>query len=228
MRRSRFRSSFRPGFNSSRFGSRGFYVRGAPLKGPVGMIFAIGMIAFVGFFILNFLLLFFYDDYFDTFGIVLFFVPFGIMVVLVPTMIIASFITAAQAAKDPQAMLNSASNASGSMPNQDLGLLAKQAGYKMTTLPWNDPSTAQLILDNEKKKILVKILAPNVLYKNDIAQDLSKGLGQYLAQEAWVVQTPTSFTENDLNFARFYNVQLLSPEAAQKLLLPNAEPTLTK
>lgn len=228
MRRSRFRSSFRSGFRSTGFGYRGSYGRGVPLKGPMGMIFAIGMIAFITFFILNFLLLFFYDDYFETFGVVLFFVPFGIMAILVPTMIIASIITSLKAAKDPQTILNSASNGVGAMPNQDLASIASQAGYKMTTLPWNDPSTAQLILENDKKKILVKILAPNVLYKNEIVQALSKGLSQYLAQEAWVVQTPTSFTENDLNFARFYNVKLLSPEAAQQLLSPTPQPNLTK
>lgn len=226
MRRSRFRSSFRSGFRSSGLGYRGSYGRGVPLTGPLAVIFSVGMLLFFIFFILNFVLMFVLDDYFETFGMVFFFIPFGIMAILVPTMIIASIVQSIKAMKNPQAFAQDAMGQGMIGQGQAIHLpsLATQAGYTVNNLPWNDPSTAQFLLESEKRKILVKILPSGQPYRNGIVQDLSKGLGQYLAQEAWVVQTPPTFNENDLNFARFYNVKLISESELPALLPPLPKP----
>jgi hypothetical protein len=204
MRRSRFRSRFR----TSGLGYRGSYGRGVPLKGPIAIIFSIGMLLFFVSFVLNFVLMFAMDDYFETFGMIFFFIPFGIMAILVPTMIIASIV------------FGNKQMAQGSGQTVNVASLAQQAGYQVNHLPSNDPSTAQYLLESDQRKILVKVLPSGQMYRNGIVQDLSKGLGQYLAQEAWVIQNPASFTDNDLNFARFYNVKLIDEQTVITLLSP--------
>ena len=210
MRRSRFRSRFR----TSGLGYRGSYGRGVPLKGPIAIIFSIGRLLFFVSFVLNFVLMFAMDDYFESFGMIFFFIPFGIMAILVPTMIIASIV------------FGNKQMAQGFGQTVNVASLAQQAGYQVNQLPSNDPSTAQYLLESDQRKILVKVLTPGQTYRNGIVQDLSKGLGQYLAQEAWVIQTPPTFTDNDLNFARFYNVKLIDEQTAITLLSPVS--TITK
>ncbi|MEY3691931.1 MAG: hypothetical protein RLZZ388_102, partial [Bacillota bacterium] len=63
-----------------------------------------------------------------------------------------------------------------------------------------------------------KNLASFDKYENAMVQNLSKGLVTYQAQEAWLIQQPPTFVENDLNFARFYNVKLFKPEEAMQAL----------
>jgi hypothetical protein len=223
MRRSRFRSRFR----TSGLGYRGSYGRGVPLKGPIAIIFSIGMLLFFVSFVLNFVLMFAMDDYFESFGMIFFFIPFGIMAILVPTMIIASIVQAFKVMKNPQAFANE-QMAQGFGQTVNVASLAQQAGYQVNQLPSNDPSTAQYLLESDQRKILVKVLTPGQTYRNGIVQDLSKGLGQYLAQEAWVIQTPPTFTDNDLNFARFYNVKLLNQVELSKLLPIQTKDSSTK
>jgi S-formylglutathione hydrolase FrmB len=150
---------------------------------------------------------------------IFFFIPFGIMAILVPTMIIASIVQAFKVMKNPQAFANE-QMAQESGQTVNVASLAQQAGYQVNHLPSNDPSTAQYLLESDQRKILVKVLPSGQTYRNGIVQDLSKGLGQYLAQEAWVIQTPPTFTDNDLNFARFYNVKLIDEQTVITLLSP--------
>jgi hypothetical protein len=216
MRRSRYRRDFS---SSRRLG----YGRGAPLKGPIAMIFSIGMFLFFASFVLNIVLMITFNNYFESFGLIFFFIPFGIMAILVPTMIIASIVQAFKVMKNPQAFANEQMD-QGFGQTVNVSSLAQQAGYQVNQLPSNDPSTAQFLLESDQRKILVKVLPPSQVYRNGIVQDLSKGLGQYLAQEAWVIQTPPTFTDNDLNFARFYNVKLLSQDELSKLLSAQSRP----
>jgi hypothetical protein len=57
-------------------------------------------------------------------------------------------------------------------------------------------------------------------FTSGMVQDLAKGLSQYQAKEAWIIQANPTFVENDKNFARFYNVSLLSVEEALAKLTP--------
>ncbi len=98
--------------------------------------------------------------------------------------------------------------------NINLLQMAQQAGLKVTVLPNNDPSKAQGLVANDRTTILIKSLSGFEAYQNGMVQDLSKGLAAYQAHEAWLIQTPATFVENDLNFARFYNVKLMTIEQA--------------
>lgn len=217
MRRTRFgRSRYGSGIRRSTFGrTRGFYSSGrsVPLRGPVAIIFSVGISLFVLSFIFNFVYIFVSDD----FNPIFFFIPVVIMVVMMITLMIASFAEAFKTIKT-QGMNPNLNN-----PNQSAGVfnryvsileLAQQAGLKVTFLPNQDPSTAQGLIQNDQLTILVKNLSSSGNYENAMVQNLSKGLVTYQAQEAWLIQQPPTFVENDLNFARFYNVKLLTQEQA--------------
>jgi hypothetical protein len=94
-----------------------------------------------------------------------------------------------------------------------VGLATKQ-GYTVQPLSPQDPSTAQYVFVKDSHRILFKSLPPRVPYTNGMVQDLSKGLVTHQATEAWIVQEPPTFIENDQNFARFYNVNLLTQAQA--------------
>jgi hypothetical protein len=217
MRRTRFsRSRYGSGIRRSTFGrTRGFYSSGrsVPLNGPVGRIFLVGITLFILSFIFNFIYIFVSDD----FNPIFFFIPVIIMVVMMMTLMIVSFAEAFKTIK-AQRMNPNLNN-----PNQSAGVfnryvsileLAQQAGLKVTFLPNQDPSTAQGLIQNDQLSILVKNLASFDKYENAMVQNLSKGLVTYQAQEAWLIQQPPTFIDNDLNFARFYNVKLLTQEQA--------------
>ncbi len=225
MRRSRFRSynsrirrsSFIHG-NGIRF--RG-YGRSVPLKGPAAVIIFVCMILFFVFFILNFVFAIFLPDFLINVGIWFFFIPFFAMIGIFITTIVATMANAVKG-QDP------------GMPGMQSGFgapsiidMATQLGFQVTRLPHNDPSTAQAVIQSPNTVILVKILNMGQPFQNAMVQDLSKGLVTYQAKEAWLIQTPPTFVENDLNFARFYNVRLYKVEEAVQALqnLKPATPT---
>lgn len=217
MRRTRFgRSRYGSGIRRSSFGrQRGFYASGrsVPLKGPVAIIFSVGIILFIISFVFNFVYIFVAED----FNPILFFIPFGIMVVMMTTLMIFFFINAFKTiqAQRMNPNLNNPNQATG-MFNRLVSILelAQQAGLKVTFLPNQDPSTAQGLIQNDQLTILVKNLSSGGNYDNAMVQNLAKGLVTYQAQEAWLIQQPPTFIDNDLNFARFYNVKLLTQEQA--------------
>ena len=217
MRRTRFgRSRYGSGIRRSTFGrKRGFYSSGrsVPLKGPVAIIFSVGITLFILSFMFNFVYIFVADD----FNPIFFFIPFGIMVVMMITLMIFSFIDAFKSIKTQRMNPNlNQTNHSAEVFNRYVSILelAQQAGLKVTRLPNQDPSTAQGLIQNDQLTILVKNLSSGGNYENAMVQNLSKGLVTYQAQEAWLIQQPPTFVENDLNFARFYNVKLLTQEQA--------------
>jgi hypothetical protein len=185
-----------------------------PLKGPFAIIFFVGIGLFLGFFFLNFFMAMFNPDFFLTVGTWFFFIPFLIMMVMVFTIFIGSILTMAKGGMAVNAGFFSGSSL------QNLTAVAVQQGYQVKTLTAQDPSGAQLLLENDQQKYLIKILTTNQPFNSGMVQDLSKGLSQYQAKEAWIIQTPTTFIENDKNFARFYNVSLLSIEEALAKLNP--------
>ena len=213
MSRSRFRSGIsRPGgMHGTYFGSRrGF--RGTsgsvPLKGPVAIIFSVGMILFF----LSFAFNFFYIFTSDEFNPVIFFIPIAVMMLTVITTMIFSIIAAFKG--QPLNGMNQNLPMGGLGPSMNLLMMAQQAGFKVTMLPNQDPSTAQGLIQSDKVTVLIKILPGFQPYQNGMVQDLSKGLATYQANEAWLLQNPATFIENDLNFARFYNVKLMTIEQA--------------
>ena len=229
MRRTRFgRSRYGTGIRRSTFGrQRGFYSssRSMPLRGPVAIIFSVGISLFVLSFIFNFVYIFVSDD----FNPILFFIPFGIMVVLMITLIIFSFFQAFKTIKsqgiNPNPNVDANQSAGFFQRNVNILQLAQQAGLKVTFLANQDPSTAQGLIQNDQLTILVKNLSSGGNYENAMVQNLSKGLVTYQAQEAWLIQQPPTFVENDLSFARFYNVKLLTQEQALmslKTLIPTS------
>lgn len=231
MRRTRFgRSRYGSGIHRSAFGrQRGFYSSGraVPLKGPTAIIFLVGISLFLLSFIFNFVYIFVADD----FNPIFFFIPIGIMVVMMITLMIFSFIEAFKAIKtqglNPNLNLDANQSAGFFQRGTSILQLAQQAGLKVTFLPNQDPSTAQGLIQNDKLVILVKNLTSFDKYENAMVQNLSKGLATYQAQEAWLIQQPATFIENDLNFARFYNVKLLTQEQALanlQTLLPTLKP----
>jgi hypothetical protein len=218
MRRTRFgRSRYGSGIRRSTFGrTRGFYSSGrsVPLRGPVAIVFSVGISLFVLSFIFNFVYIFVSDDFNPLF----FFIPVVIMVVMMITLMIVSFAEAFKTIKsqviNPNLNVDANQSAGFFQRNVNILQLAQQAGLKVTFLANQDPSTAQGLIQNEKLTILVKNLSSSERYENAMVQNLSKGLVTYQAQEAWLIQQPPTFVENDLNFARFYNVKLLTQEQA--------------
>jgi hypothetical protein len=217
MRRTRFgRSRYGSGIRRSTFGrQRGFYSSGrsVPLKGPVAIIFSVGITLFILSFMFNLVYIFVADE----FNSIFFFIPFGIMVIMMITLMIFSFIDAFKSVKTQRMNQNlNQTNQSAGVFNRYVSILelAQQAGLKVTFLPNQDPSTAQGLIQNDQLTILVKNLSSGGNYENAMVQNLSKGLVTYQAQEAWLIQQPPTFVENDLNFARFYNVKLLTQEQA--------------
>ena len=218
MRRTRFgRSRYGSGIRRSTFGrSRGFYSssRSVPLKGPVAIIFLVGISLFVLSFIFNFVYIFVSDD----FNPIFFFIPVVIMVVMMITLMIVSFAEAFKTIKsqgiNPNLNVDANQSAGFFKRNVNILQLAQQAGLKVTLLPNQDPSTAQGLIQNDQLTILVKNLSSGGNYENAMVQNLSKGLVTYQAQEAWLIQQPPTFIDNDLNFARFYNVKLFTQEQA--------------
>jgi len=224
MRRSRIgRTRFRSSMYRSSFGNRrGFYYSrsSVPLKGPIAVIFSVGMMLFILSFAFNFIYIFTTDE----FNPIFFFIPFGIMITLVITMMIVSFFNMFKAIKNqmtnPQQPNVTNPNPFAGNLNTDVNIfqMAQEVGLKVTFLPSKDPSTAQGLIQTNKLTILVKTLTRFETYQNGMVQDLSKGLATYQAQEAWLIQQPATFIDNDLNFARFYNVQLLTLEQANAKL----------
>lgn len=217
MRRTRFgRSRYGSVIRRSTFWrTRGFYASGrsVPLKGSVAIIFLVGISLFVLSFIFNFIYIFVSDDINPIF----FFLPVVIMVVLMMTLMIVSFVEAFKTIKAHRMNPNiNHTNPSTGVFNRQVSILelAQQAGLKVTFLPNQDPSTAQGLIQNDQLTILVKNLSSSGNYENAMVQNLSKGLVTYQAQEAWLIQQPPTFLDNDLNFARFYNVKLLTHEQA--------------
>jgi hypothetical protein len=184
-----------------------------PLRGPVAIIFFVGITLFILSFLFNFVYIFVADD----FNPILFFIPVAIMVVMMITLMIVSYVEAFRTMKTQRMNpnLNQTSQSVG-MFNRFVSILelAQQAGLKVMFLPNQDPSTAQGLIQNDQLTILVKNLSSNGNYENAMVQNLSKGLVTYQAQEAWLIQQPPTFVENDLNFARFYNVKLPTQEQA--------------
>jgi hypothetical protein len=218
MRRTRFgRSRYGSGIRRSTFGrTRGFYSSGrsVPLRGPVAIVFSVGISLFVLSFIFNFVYIFVSDD----FNPLIFLIPVVIMMVMMITLMIVSFAEASKTIKsqgiNPNLNVDANQSAGFFQRNVNILQLAQQAGLKVTFLPNQDPSTAQGLIQNDKETILVKNLSSSERYENAMVQNLSKGLVTYQAQEAWLIQQPPTFVENDLNFARFYNVKLLTQEQA--------------
>jgi hypothetical protein len=218
MRRTRFgRSRYGSGIRRSTFGrTRGFYSSGrsVPLRGPVAIVFSVGFSLFVLSFIFNFVYIFVSDD----FNPLIFLIPVVIMMVMMITLMIVSFAEASKTIKsqgiNPNLNVDANQSAGFFQRNVNILQLAQQAGLKVTFLPNQDPSTAQGLIQNDKETILVKNLSSSERYENAMVQNLSKGLVTYHAQEAWLIQQPPTFVENDLNFARFYNVKLLTQEQA--------------
>jgi hypothetical protein len=218
MKRTRFgRSRFGSGIRRSSFNrQRGFYSNGrsVPLKGPVAIIFSVGISLFILSFIFNFVYIFVFDDFIP----LLFFAPFAIMVVMMITLMIFSFRDTFKTIQSQRMNpnLNHHPNQSTGSLNQHVNMLqlAQEAGLNVTVFQNDDPSTAQGLIQNDKLTILVKHLASSQTYVNAMVQNLSKGLATYQAHEAWLIQQPSTFIDNDLNFARFYNVKLLNQEQA--------------
>jgi hypothetical protein len=230
MRRTRFGPSrYGSGIRRSSFGNRrGFYSSrsAVPLKGPIAVIFSVGMMLFILSFAFNFVYIFTTDE----FNPILFFIPFGIMIILVVTMMIFSILQAFKTIKsqgiNPNPNVDANQSAGFFQRNVNILQLAQQAGLKVTFLPNQDPSTAQGFIQNEKLTILVKNLSSSERYENAMVQNLSKGLATYQAQEAWLIQQPPTFIDNDLNFARFYNVKLFTQEqalASLQTLIPKSK-----
>lgn len=180
-----------------------------PLKGPAAIIFAVGMILFVVFFMLNFIFAIFFPELLFSIGIWFFFIPFGIMVIMVPTLMIYSIVTMVKGGNNPLI-----TNQGAFIPQLNFVGLATKQGYTVQPLSGQDPSTAQYVLVKDSQRILFKSLPPRVPYTNGMVQDLSKGLVTHQATEAWIVQEPPTFIENDQNFARFYNVNLFNQAQA--------------
>jgi hypothetical protein len=218
MRRTRFgRSRYGTGIRRSTFGrQRGFYSSGrsVPLKGPIAIIFLVGITLFVLSFMFNFVYIFISED----FNPIFFFIPVFIMVSLMITLMIFSFFQAFKTIKsqgiNPNPNVDANQSAGFFQRNVNILQLAQQAGLKVTFLPNQDPSTAQGLIQNEKLTILIKNLSSSERYENAMVQNLSKGLATYQAQEAWLIQQPPTFIDNDLNFAHFYNVKLFTTEQA--------------
>ena len=227
MGRSRFRSSIHRSSFGYRYGSSGNQV---PLKGPAAIIFTVGILLFILSFAFNFIYIFTTDS----FNIIFFFMPIGIIFVMMITLFIYSIV---DMVKNINGKGTNPNLGGGVIPDQpqvqpqgffktniNLLQMAQQAGLKVTILPNNDSSKAQGLIANDRATILIKSLSGFESYQNGMVQDLSKGLAAYQAHEAWLIQTPATFVENDLNFARFYNVKLMTAEQAiaalQTLITP--------
>lgn len=182
-----------------------------PLKGPFAVIFFVGIGLFLLFFFLNFFFAIFNPEFLFTIGTWFFFIPFFIMMAMVLTLFIGSIVTMAKGGNQ---------GIFAGVSHQDLMALATKQGYQVKPLPAQDPSGAQFILENSQLKILIKSLQGKQPFTSGMVQDLAKGLSQYQAKEAWIIQANPTFVENDQNFARFYNVSLLSVEEALAKLTP--------
>jgi len=204
MSRSRFRSRFRQSSMHRTFGGSS---GSTPVNGPAAIILSIGIIGFIASFAFNFVYLLTTDE----FNIFFFLLPFGIMMVMIVTLMITSIIGAF---KGQVSQTMGANVGGGFTQGVNILQMAQQAGFKITTLPNQDPSTAQGLIQSDKVTILIKLLPGFQPYQNGMVQDLSKGLAAYQAHEAWLIQNPATFIENDLNFARFYNVKLMNTEQA--------------
>jgi hypothetical protein len=192
--------------------SPGFYGRRSiPLNRPTAIIMGIGITLFIMFFFANFIFAFVWPDFFFSIGTWFFFIPFIIMLVMVVTIFITSIVTMFKG--------NTMMGSPETMFQQQVGIAqlytaAQQLGFQVTMLPANDPSEAQAVLKKDQVTILVRVLPRQTAYTNGMVQTLSKGLTTIQAKEAWLIQNPPTFVENDRSFARFYNVSLLTMEEA--------------
>ena len=215
MRRSRFRShGSRMRYSGFRYGSGLRYRSNVPLKGPAAIIVLVCIILFIVFFILNFVFAIFLPEFLFDVGIWFFFIPFISMIVIFITTFVSAIISVAKGQTSGMGMNQTTNFFAG----PSLADLATQLGFQVTNLPNQDSSTAQAVIKTPNTIILVKILNPGQAFQNGMVQDLSKGLVAYQAKEAWLIQNPPTFVENDLNFARFYNVKLFKPEEAMQAL----------
>ena len=200
-------------------GSSSFrYGRSVPLKGPMAVIFGVFMSLFFLFFILNFVFIFFLPDFFFNIGTWFFLIPPILMFVMVITIMIMSIRRMVKGGGPTQ------ESGFWTGGDKDLSSLASSQGYLVTRLPNLDVSTAQFIFEKNNQKTLIKLLVNKQTFTNGMVQDLAKGLSQYQAREAWIIQSPPTFIENDCSFARFYNVLLLTQEEAIQKLTPIVSP----
>ena len=105
-----------------------------------------------------------------------------------------------------------------SMQALGFSTLATQAGYTVTSLPFNHPSSAQYVIDHPTGKLLVRVLGMKEVFSNDMVQKISGSLTTLQAKEGWIVSMQTPFKENDQSFARFYNVLLMTMSEASVIL----------
>jgi hypothetical protein len=98
--------------------------------------------------------------------------------------------------------------------------LFQQSGRRL--IPLTLPSTIGRYfewLEKEERFILVT-LPKKAKYDSRLLQTILEPLKQQSYRELWIVQDPSSFIESDYDYARFYNVVLLTITQLQEKLTP--------
>jgi hypothetical protein len=96
--------------------------------------------------------------------------------------------------------------------------MMSQMGYAIKKIQTAPRISPQYLINLPTGKVLVMIIADIKMFQNNMVQTLSQSLTAQEAKEGWIVTSSGQFNESDQNFARFYNVTLLSQEGFMQKL----------
>jgi hypothetical protein len=96
--------------------------------------------------------------------------------------------------------------------------MISQMGYAIKKIQIAPRMAPQYLINLPTGKVLVMTIADIKMFQNSMVQTLSQSLTAQEAKEGWIVTSSGQFNESDQNFARFYNVTLLSQEGFMQKL----------
>jgi hypothetical protein len=107
----------------------------------------------------------------------------------------------------------------GSRLQQDTLLrMIGQMGYTFKQVKISPRMPPQYLIDLPTGKVLLMTIQDIKMFQNSMVQTLSQSLTAQEAKEGWIVTSSGQFNESDQNFARFYNVTLLTLEGLMQKL----------
>ena len=93
-----------------------------------------------------------------------------------------------------------------------------QMGYAIKKVKTPPRMPPQYLINLPTGKGLIMTIGDIKMFQNSMVQTLSQSLTAQEAKEGWIVTSSGQFNENDQNFARFYNVTLMTLEGLMQKL----------
>ena len=203
------RSSTLSSFSRSRYAHRvsGGIGRGLPV-GQLHPISKVLLILLLVSFFFNFVMTIVAPFTLFDWGLWIFFLPFIFAVLFMIVTIITSFSSIQHGLR------------------MNLPRLFEQSGRMLMPLTIKQPLANYFEWQEQEERYVLITLSKKATYDARLLQSLLEPLKQQNYRELWIVQDPARFTDSDRDYARFYNVLLLTMQQLdEKLSLYNSPVT---